>query len=331
MSATRPLFLLGAGFNVDAAPELGLKESIWVDESLVSAEYPLVSDLRDFCFGLTELPPDQSVEHLFEEAIRTGNQKPIEKLFLKLRYCDYKIPRQLIEGSQQNAYSGFFTRFPECNFLTANYDGLVEIALLALGRWTPSDGYGIKVETRLNWPDTSPSVHRSSALVVHFHGSLYVRTERFTIAPARPGAIAMIEPRDKPEYSFDPHSASGAFRPFGRAKTQGDDEHGERIILPVPDKTTIASQPYVEAARRVAVQLAREADPLVAIGYKFNPYDRDSYDSILQALRGRVLIVAPDSADSAKRVASDYPRLHVEAIPRGFADWVRSSYPGIEC
>ena len=51
-----PLFIIGAGFNVDANAEAG--------EVPVSSAYPLVGQLAEICFGLMGPPFGKSVEQL---------------------------------------------------------------------------------------------------------------------------------------------------------------------------------------------------------------------------------------------------------------------------
>ena len=73
----RVVFLLGAGFNCDATSEACLNKPF---PSGLPPKYPLVSDLLDVCFGLDALPPGKSVEDLFQDNIKNGDRKPLEKL-----------------------------------------------------------------------------------------------------------------------------------------------------------------------------------------------------------------------------------------------------------
>ena len=49
-----------------------------------------------------------------------------------------------------NPYTLFLEKFPDSDFLTFNYDGLIEILLLHRQRWTPADGFGVPVQPRSN-------------------------------------------------------------------------------------------------------------------------------------------------------------------------------------
>jgi len=57
------LFLIGAGFNVDAArescPVYG--NSMYVGRYQMDCGYPLVSDVARLCFGLAQVPTGKSI------------------------------------------------------------------------------------------------------------------------------------------------------------------------------------------------------------------------------------------------------------------------------
>ena len=69
------LFLLGAGFNIDATREAGAVcgTSIHVGPYQIDCGYPLVADVLKLCFGLDNVPTGKSVEDLFAEALQAGN------------------------------------------------------------------------------------------------------------------------------------------------------------------------------------------------------------------------------------------------------------------
>lgn len=69
------IFLLGAGFNVDAASEAGNP-----DEPGHSVRYPIVSELSKICFQLYTLPFGKTIEDLFQESIDKRENKPLDIL-----------------------------------------------------------------------------------------------------------------------------------------------------------------------------------------------------------------------------------------------------------
>ena len=80
------LFLLGAGFNVDAASEAG--NPIGTQAPI---EYPVVSDLLKKCFHRDSIPAKKSIEDLFQDCIDEGNREPINILYDTLMEADYYI------------------------------------------------------------------------------------------------------------------------------------------------------------------------------------------------------------------------------------------------
>ena len=82
------VFLLGAGFNYEASFEARQTEPF---PSGHPPRYPLISDLLNTCFGLDALPPDKSVEDLFQDSIRNRKQGPLEILYDILMKADYYI------------------------------------------------------------------------------------------------------------------------------------------------------------------------------------------------------------------------------------------------
>jgi hypothetical protein len=55
------LFLLGAGFDIDATRE--------ASPIYHNCSYPLIADVLKLCFGLETLPPGKSVEDLFARQV----------------------------------------------------------------------------------------------------------------------------------------------------------------------------------------------------------------------------------------------------------------------
>lgn len=130
----QPVFLLGAGFNLDARDEAG---TIPVDSPYgpdqIDAEYPLVADTARLCFGLTKVPPGKSIEDLFSDAAGRNDYCPLKKLAECFRKADYYLAIRLA-GEQSNCYHKFFRGFAGSNFLTFNYDSPPETFVFRLGR-----------------------------------------------------------------------------------------------------------------------------------------------------------------------------------------------------
>jgi hypothetical protein len=169
------LFLLGAGFNLDANHEAGPVINRYYG-TRIDCGYPLTAAALKLCFGLDETPEGKSVEDLFFEASDRRNYKPMEALVDRLAEADYYIARRLATSQTQNSYLRFFEKFDDAQFLTFNYDSLPEIFLFQSGRWFPDDGYGVRVQTELV-PGVKPLTSaKSSSLVVHLHGSACVFT-----------------------------------------------------------------------------------------------------------------------------------------------------------
>lgn len=143
------IFLLGAGFNIDAAREAGsvYGNSAYVGPYRIDCGYPLIADVLKLCFGLDKLPTGKSVEDLFSEAMQAGKYEPMEKLVHRLMEADYRIAQRLASSESPNSYREFFERFDGAQFLTFNYDSLPGIFLTQNGRWYPENGYGVPVAT----------------------------------------------------------------------------------------------------------------------------------------------------------------------------------------
>jgi hypothetical protein len=98
----QPLFLLGAGFNIDANAEFG---------AIDGAAYPLVADLAGICFDLSRLPERKSIEDLFHEAEQRGDSEPMRRFANRLMRADNHLVQRLLPT--KNCYSRFFERFPD--------------------------------------------------------------------------------------------------------------------------------------------------------------------------------------------------------------------------
>jgi hypothetical protein len=326
------VFLLGAGFNLDAKDERG---AISVDTLYgprqIDVGYPLVADTARLCFDLTAFPPGKSIEDLFSDAAEQNDYSPLSKLAHCLRQADYYIALPLASREKSNCYREFFDRFAASSFLTFNYDSFPETFLFRLRLWYPHDGYGVRVAVDLPPGRDEFAGKKSSSLVLHLHGTLCVRTSEHEIHREPGRALAMLVERERPVYAFDPNSISSNFAPFHRVV--GDDDVSERIIAPVPDKADGLKRVFVREIRDMALPLLRASGNAVAVGYSFNDHDRRSYEPLLRALgeshNRRLLIVSPDALPVAGRLRLRFPELCIEAIKATFKHWVAASFPGV--
>ncbi len=315
-------FILGAGFNADAAAEAGRQPH--------DSGYPLVGDMLRLCFGLPEVPSGKSIEDLFSEALERRDYGPITKLADRLRSADYYIANALVRAERPNCYQRFFQRFQDSHFLTFNYDSLPETFLFRLRRWYPSDGYGVRVVARVPPGSERLAKMTSTALMLHLHGSLCIRTSEYEARREPGGSIAWMTERDEPRYAFDPSSISANFAPFDR--DVGIDDVEDRIIAPVPDKSKGLKEAFIRDTYNKAEAVLRNSDTVVTIGYSFNQHDRASYQRLLRALGeypGRkLLLVSPDAGTVADAIRPAYPKLAIIPLERTFKQWASAAFPG---
>jgi hypothetical protein len=316
-------FLLGAGFSVDAAAEAAL---------LPSKGYPLTDDLLAECFGVTTLPPGTSIEDLFGRALSEHNLGPVTRLSDLIMDADGQIAFQLSDAGKHpdNVYATFLRRFPDAHFLTFNYDSLVEIVLLSLGRWRPDDGYGVRVEVGL--PSDRVSLpERSRNVVLHLHGSLCVYAEEYRLDSTSIPSYQVLAARGIALFGFDPDAITFCFQPFEAGDRAMRYHHvDERIVAPVPDKAEGLKEVFITDMYRQADIVLSHADLVVVIGYRFGLYDKASYDRLFRPSRSqRMLVVAPDAIDIVHRVRAEYPSLTWQAEPKTFAAWVHADFPGL--
>jgi len=142
---SQSIFLLGAGFNADAGPEICAEDGQWC--------YPLVGDLLRICFELDVPPAGQSIEDLFQAAQEDRNSQPVERLVDCLMKADHRLGSSLRDERdlrcRNSCYWRFFKRFGRSHFLTFNYDSLPEMFLLQQKSWYPQDGFGVPVKARV--------------------------------------------------------------------------------------------------------------------------------------------------------------------------------------
>jgi hypothetical protein len=333
-----PTFILGAGFNVNAAEEAGpvIGESSYDRRFRIACPYPLVGDTLTLCFEMHSIPNGKSIEDLFSEWIERKDYSPLDRLLDRLRDADHFIAKPIAFEDRSNCYRRFFTTFAHSDFLTFNYDALAETVLYRLGYWFPHDGYGVPVRAIPNslapveFPDQESSAH-----VLHLHGSRYIRTSEW-VAPAlqRGQTTAWMSLRNEPLYTFDPSDIAANFRSSFRGVNGGPD-FNERIIAPVPNKSDgLKQQRFIRDTYAKAEAALRGSDIVVAIGYSFNSHDRASYRSLLTALGGtrdrKLLIVSPEAVTIAKAIRLEFPNLSVQPLDATFKQWVCASFPGMK-
>lgn len=292
----------------------------------IEAAYPLVTETLRLCFDLDCAPAGKSIEDLFADALASGNYGPVCTLAERLRHADNYIARKLASGTVSNCYTRFLQHFSSSNFLTFNYDSLLETLLFRLGRWYPRDGYGVPVVAHLPpWKEDFAS-KESSTLVLHLHGSLCIRTSDFRVQREPGQALPMLKERDLPRYAFDPSSISNNFPPFDR--DIGSDDVENRIIAPIPDKSSALQENFIRDTYIKASLLARESEPMIAIGYSFNLHDRGSYAPVLRALSpGTLVVVSPDADTVADAIGPAWPGLSIRPVKAAFKEWAVAAFP----
>lgn len=337
--AAAPLFLLGAGFGADARFHAGSirGNSLGGDEHEIECTYPLLSDLPRICYSNTNPPvPPEKVESRLADDLKAGNRKPLEHLCDELSKADYYLGPHLVgETRDPNPYSRFFAGFPSSSFLTYNYDAFVEYALFKARRWSPRDGYGIPVEAELSSIGSSFNMMESQNLVLHLHGSLLLYTREFLFGPPNNYGIQRMRSQENPDFLFDPQSLGNLFYPFTRINDDLSYDHRltERVIAPIPDKTTGLRKAFVTRTKQKAKELLANNATLVIIGYAFGPTDTVSYSDLVEAFSEnaapRAVIVSPDASRISTRLAADFPGITWQPQDCSFADWVNEGYPGI--
>lgn len=330
---SNPLFLLGAGFNRDAAAEVGPIEchSINIGKYTISPNYPLLADMWKICFPGQSPDPSIGIEEKIQESISQGDLEPVKKLCTEIAKCDYYLIPSLIEND--SCYKRFFKRFLNSHFLTFNYDSLVEIFFLGMGGWNPSDGYGIPVD--LNPILTNGSKfggNKSRNLAIHLHGSMCIYESGIEWDHTK--EISFLKLKDKPIFKFDPSTVGKLFYPFQRASmTIGEDREIEkRIIAPVPDKSTGLKGEFVKEMYNKAQELLKNTDLLICIGYDFNEADESSYAPILNELseqkKIKMVIISPNSLEIYERVIQKRSNLKNRIFYQEikFKEWVLSGF-----
>ncbi len=319
---SRELFLIGAGFNVDAASEAGIQPA--------PAHYPMVEELLETCFAGPPVSTKKSIEELFQESIASGNWGPMRSLAHTLSRADYYLTPAL-RTNTANAYRLFLDRFPDASFLTFNYDSLLEILLLKLARWRPEDGFGVPVQAEirvlrkpLDLPETSQNQ------ILHLHGTFTVYASDFKLV--HQAGTSWLTDRI-PKFIFDADSIANLFWPFERIPpTIGYDPIERRVIAPVPEKATQEASTFIDLVNTEAQSLISKCERLVVIGYSFNALDGSSYRPILDVLDkqgSEVVLISPEANGVCQKLRDEFREVQFRPCELGFAAWVRQDFPGI--
>lgn len=315
----RPVFVVGAGFSLAANTRYPLHPSI-------ARPYPLASDLALACFPNSSL--EVGIEAAFDEAIKRHDFDPVRRLVDVIQMADASFGAAKATAPA-SPYGLLLDRFPDTQFISFNYDALLELLLLKRGLWNPLDGFGVPAEIeKANDQEGGPS----KTLVIHLHGSTLLYSVRFEVQRESGSRWPVIQPREEPRFVFDPDALAAFFLPFERGLPGLAYQHPEfRIIAPIPDKREAMTGGYTKLAYRRAVDLIRVASDVVAIGYRFADCDRVSFQPLLAAAAAAsipVWVVDPEAVDIAGRLATSREHVRAEPIPMTFQQWVGHGFPG---
>jgi hypothetical protein len=351
------LFLLGAGFNKDVRKLVGTitGNSINDGEYEIEVEYPLLTDIQQKCFPNISI---DKIEEAFSDSVKKNEFEPLKILYNELiGKADYYFIPEL--RKRNNIYKDFIKKFQNSQFLTFNYDCLVESLLFNLKKWYPHDGYGLNLQVEINellTSDDSADVdeifkpmqedlktnskklssdyllkQKTKNLVIHLHGSFYIYSCEAYLSPTST-TNNVIESELKlmePEYYFDPDVVTMHFYPYGRVRpNEGYELPEKRVIAPIPDKAAKLNQPFITEMYKKAKQLI--ADNIIAIGYDFNKNDEGSYKPLLERLtqnNGYLYIICPNANKVAKRLQQQFSKITICAINSTFSEW---GYNGFE-
>jgi len=316
----KPVFVVGAGFSLAANNRYPLRPSI-------AKPYPLAADLAQTCFPGS--PLKAGVEAAFDEAVKRHDFDPVRRLVDVIQMADacFGAAEATAAGSP---YGLLLDRFPEAQFISFNYDALLELLLLRRGLWNPKDGFGVPAEMELV-NDQQSAV--SKTLVIHLHGTTLLYSVRFEVQREAGSRWPMIQHREEPRFVFDPDALAALFIPFQRGLPGLAYQHPEfRIIAPIPDKREALTGGYVKLAYRRAADLIHSASDVVAIGYRFADCDEVSFHPLLAAAAAAsipVWVVDPEAVEIAGRLAAFGEHVRAEPIPMTFQQWVGDCFPGL--
>lgn len=212
------------------------------------------------------------------------------------------------------------------HLVSFNYDLLIELSLLELGKWSPLERYvGVDAfknkgdKERIANSDLGKSPHR----LLKLHSSINWTWEYKDLQPENINHPIVMTLDDWEEGFFFPNLE----KILGR-KPQGG--YYPVWILPSYVKT-FSKAPFLIEIWRETQRILSETKHLVLLGYSFP--EQDSQSQLLFASLGRdcSILVVDLKADKIK-IRIDklfrFPKISVQNI--GFEEWVQKGYPGLE-
>ena len=145
--------------------------------------------------------------------------------------------------------------------------------------------------------------------IVHLHGSFSIRTVEWAIERDSTTSIAMIQPLKTPVFDFVPGSLSHTFVFYDEPPVDvaGMDQDIERIIAPIPDKTSDVTRAFIQQSYAIATSLIEASERVVSIGYSFSPTDYTSYSPLLDGIGKRqFVVVTPEAERISTRLRHDH-------------------------
>jgi hypothetical protein len=320
----KTVFIIGAGFSLAA------NRQFVGDAAEHGRRYPLIGDLATVCFD-RPIPPG-TIEAGFAAAIEAGQHGPIERLVLSIQLADYYVGSQEVNATD-SPYTRLLDRFPDAQFLSFNYDSLLELALVKGRAWSPYDGFGVPVEVGRVDPADAELPAPSRNLVLHLHGTplLYAVEMEYRTESGGHSSMTWMKRRKEPRFLFDPDRLGHCFPRWNRHDPGLEYRSpGFRIIAPVPNKAIALSKPFVRAVYHRADALIRSAARIIAVGYRFAPCDRSSFGPLVRAVAAadvEMQIVSPDAADVAHHLQSERPDLRLRPTTATYEEWARAGCP----
>ena len=347
-----PLLIIGAGFNLDAnahsrepfetispGRQVGLTHetspAAWEFNSYRYC-YPNVEELRQICFG-PDTDRNVTTEELFEKAYSQHDHVVLTRLTDLLLGADHFIADAAIQNDA-SPYFHFLDKMSQSQFLSYNYDGLLELLLLKRKRWVPHDGFGVQAEvlhrSGISLKERDKVADRSRTVVLHLHGSLYMYPVESRIERNLGQPLALLHMLETPRFLFDPDCNVQHFAPFcGNGATHGYELPQQRFVPPLLNKSGSLEEQYYKILRKRAMDFVGASSSLLSIGYSFADCDRISYDEILEKSfsAGKSLtIVDPQAEMIAVRLRSDYGKYkpNIDSRSATFVEWVGQGLPG---
>ncbi len=319
-----PTFIVGAGFSLAANAKYA------TPNKQLAKRYPLASALGVECFG-SSWNKETDVESAFAAALQKGDYKPVAKLVELIQTADYYLGSAEAKDPD-SVYCKFIERFPGAQFISFNYDSLLEQILLHKGLWNPGDGFGVHVET--GKVPHKKGADKSKTLVIHLHGTVLLYSVESSWKRTDPQDITHWRiPIEPPVFRFDPDSLGPCFISFKGALPDSEYRSPEyRVIAPVPDKSKGLRESYVEPLFTRACELLKSSEHVIAIGYRFAECDLSSFKPLLKTILAkdaRLSVVTPDASDIESRLKKLYPSLRVNPVPVSFENWVKTGFGGL--